>query len=132
MTSTSGGHRTWLVSRDEVLPGRCEWALKQIVVYLDSKASGLPPVRPSNIPTQIASVCLANEPCENSWFVNDDNTKPTYHYCKFSATARALGNPCAYFDEKFRGTDKGKQGQILLPNQRSIRFKIIDLEQTTP
>jgi len=134
---TSNGQRTWAVWRDEVLAGHCGWALKEIVVYLDAKASGLPPVRASNIPTRIAYVCGAGEHCGNNWAINDDSAKPTHHYCKFS-TITSLGpgvsssNPCAYFDEKYRGTDEGKYEHILRPDTRTVQFIFTDLEQSKP
>jgi hypothetical protein len=136
MISTSKGQRAWAVWRDEVLAGQCGWTLKQIVVYLDAKASGLPPVRASNIPTRIAYVCGAREHCENDWSSNDDSAKPTHHFCKFS-TVRSLApgiskNPCVFFNEKYRGTNEGKYEHILRPDQRTVQFIITDLEQQTP
>jgi hypothetical protein len=120
LISKPDGQRTWVVWRDEVLAGRCGWALKQIVVYVDSKASGLLPVRVSNIPTRIAYVCGAREHCENSWASNDDSTKPTHHFCKFSEIG-GMGsgisqNPCAYFDEKYRGTAEGNTSTFFVPS----------------
>ena len=137
LISATNEQRTWTVGRDEVLAGSCGWTLKAIVVFLDTKASGLSPVRASNVPTRIAVVCDPREHCENNWAIDDDAAKPTFHYCKFS-TIKSLppsgnsSNPCIYFQGKYRGTDEGKYEHILRQGQRAVRFVITDLEKPTP
>lgn len=131
--SASNGQRSWLVWRDEVESGYCGWALKQVVVYLDSKASGKNPDRPSNIPTRVAYVCNIGEDCRNTWALNDDSDKPTYHRCNFASDSRlpfaSSSNPCALFDEKARGTDSGKYEHILRSGQHTVRFVITEAEK---
>lgn len=130
--SASPGKRSWLVWRDEVRSGHCGWALKQVVLYLDSKATGADPDRATNIPIRVAYVCQTGENCSNTWASNDDSDKPTYHRCKFAAISQlAAGesrNPCAFFDEKARGTDLGKYEHILRSGQHTIRFVITEVE----
>lgn len=128
LMSASNSQRSWLLWRDEVKPGHCGWALKQVVLYVDSKSSGADPVRASNIPTRVAYVCGKGENCENTWALNDDSEKPTYHRCKFASLSQlAPGesrNPCALPDENARGTDIGKYEHILRPGQHTVRFVI--------
>jgi hypothetical protein len=130
-TSSSGGERTWIVGRGDMQPGACGWTLKQIVVYLDKTASGIDPLRPSNIPVRIAYVCSAKENCPNTWASNDDASKPTYHRCNFALISN-LGpgssvNPCAQVDRSSIGTDLGKSEHILRPAQQKLRFVVIEV-----
>lgn len=132
LMSASNGQRSWLVWRDGIKPGYCGWALQQVVLYLDSKASAADPVRPSNIPIRVAYVCEKSERCGGSWASNDDSDKPTYHRCRFASLNQlARGNSknsCIFFDEKVRGTDLGKYEHILLPVHHTVQFVITELE----
>ncbi len=136
LEATSNGQMTWTVWRDELLEGSCGWALKEIDVYLDARTSGFPTVRASNKPTRVAYVCGAQEHCQSNWAQNDDSTKPTYHYCRFASvqpsTSVTSRNPCAVFNEKYRGTDRGKYEHILRQDQHAIQFFIIDLDDENP
>ncbi|MFM0046112.1 hypothetical protein [Paraburkholderia sediminicola] len=135
-TSAANGQRSWLVWRDDVKSGHCGWALKQVVVYLDSKASNEDPVQASNIPVRVAYVCGTGENCLNTWASNDDSDKPTYHRCNLASVSQlAPGNstnPCAYFDAKARGTDLGKYEHILRPDQHTVRFVITEVGKQNP
>lgn len=136
LVSASNGQRTWLVARDELKPGHCGWALKQVVAYLDSTASGLDPQRPSNLPVRVAYVCAPGEPCANTWGANDDAEKPTYHRCIFASdepmTPGSSVNRCAVPDEKAHGTDRGKYEHILRPAQHQIRFVVTEVNRRDP
>jgi hypothetical protein len=132
LVSASDAQRSWTVWRDEVKPGHCGWALKQVVLYLDSKSSGIDPVRASNIPTRVAYVCDKGENCQNTPALNDDSEKPTYHRCSF-ALLRQLAptesrNPCVLFSERGRRAGVEKSEHILRPGQRIVRFVITEVE----
>ncbi len=137
LTSTSDGQRSWQAWRDDVKLGYCGWALRQIVVYLDSKTSGIDPLQTTKIPVRVAVDCQTGDDCKNTWGSNDDSEKPTYHRCSFDASTQSIldaGNPCSprFFDEKTRGTDLGKYEHILRPNQHTVRFVITEVEKQNP
>src|SRR5471030_1516174 len=133
--SISNGKRSWFIWRDEFSPGRCGWELQEIEVYMDSKASGQTPERVENISTRIA-VLNRTVDSPNSWSINDDSEKPTYHHCNFGLLRNlpkgVSRNPCIFFDEKARGTDFGKYEHILRPNQHLVQFVITELENKNP